>query len=478
MEDRVANAVAVSDARRAAAVAMARLAEVSTAYADARTHMAESGGGRARGRPRPGEFAADELSLLLREQPHAVRWMLARSRRLAADLPSVWEAFACGDLDAEQVRVIDRAARRVAEPGTLAVIDDEVVDAAQVRTPKQLAVWLLRLIVRCEPLAFERRHRKALAERRVSVVQGVDGMGYVTGEVSAADAAQIDALLAMVSRGLGAEDPRTDQQRRADLFADLLLGRLRLEDAGDGADLEDGADVDDVRTWTTARTRRVRRPPPTIRGLKWDGLRWKKSTWTPVSLLGTRRERVDKNGDSTTGLYRAVRKRPRAIRIGVVVPLSSLLGADHTAAELADRSGLVPGEVLRAIIADAIGSDGGTQVLFTRLLTDDGGRLLDSTELGRHASARLAEAIKLRAGTCRFPTCSVPAERCDLDHHEPWPSGRTEASNLDPECRRHHRGKTFAWQATVRDDGAVEWTLPDARRYRCVDEPLPVGLAA
>jgi hypothetical protein len=54
-------------------------------------------------------------------------------------------------------------------------------------------------------------------------------MGYVTGEVSAADAAAIDGMLAAMVRSLGADDPRTEQQRRADLFADLLLGRLALD---------------------------------------------------------------------------------------------------------------------------------------------------------------------------------------------------------------------------------------------------------
>ena len=103
---------------------------------------------------------------------------------------------------------------------------------------------------------------------------------------------------------------------------------------------------------------------------------------------------------------------------------------------------------------------------------------MDTTELGRYASARLAQAIRVRAATCRFPSCNVPADRCDLDHHEPWPDGRTSARNLDPLCRRHHRGKTFAWLASVRDDDAVDWTMPDADRYRCVDEPLPTGVAA
>jgi len=168
-------------------------------------------------------------------------------------------------------------------------------------------------------------------------------------------------------------------------------------------------------------------------------------------------------------------KRPTVHRIGVVVPLASLLGATDTPAELADRSGFIPGEMLRQHVADAIGSESCKEVLFTRLLTDDEGRLLHTTELGRYASARLAEAIKIRAGTCRFPTCTVPADRCDLDHHNPHPYGPTSGTNMDPFCRRHHRGKTFAWLAALRDDYGVNWTMPDAEHYRCTDEPLPTG---
>jgi len=126
--------------------------------------------------------------------------------------------------------VIDRVARRVSEPHTLTAIDEQAVEAAQSRCPKQLGAWLLRLVVRLEPLAFEKRHRRALAERRVMVVQGADGMGYVTGEVSATDAVAIDTMLAAAARALGAHDPRNEQQRRSDLFADLMLGRLRFAD--------------------------------------------------------------------------------------------------------------------------------------------------------------------------------------------------------------------------------------------------------
>jgi hypothetical protein len=453
---------AVKDARREAAAALARLAEAAVRYADSRIaedRAAASDSGSARlKRAKPGEFVADELALMLREQPYSVRCLVALSRRLAADLPTVWEAFRCGDLDVEQVRVIDRVARRVTESDTLAAIDDQAVKAAQTRSPKQLTVWLLRLIVQLEPRAFEERHRRALAERRVTVVQGADGIGYVTGEVSAADAAAIDGVLAATARSLGAEDGRTEQQRRSDLFADLLLGRLAFDQPNEENDDEsDWLEVENIDPETG-------------------------------ELLGTQLQRLDGNGESVGEPVDAASqmlpgrtlrrvRRPRKRGIGVVVPLASLLGASNAPGELADRSGFVPGEILREQIAEALDPNSRDEVVFTRLLTDNGGRLLDTTELGRYPSARLAQAIKIRAGTCQFPTCTVPADRCDLDHHEPVPRGATSGSNLDPFCRRHHRGKTFAWHAALRDQDGVDWTLPTAERYRCVDEPLPTGRA-
>jgi hypothetical protein len=159
-----------------------------------------------------------------------------------------------------------------------------------------------------------------------------------------------------------------------------------------------------------------------------------------------------------------------------VVPLTSLLDLDDTPAELTDRSASIPAEDLRQLISETLGPDptGHDEVLFTRLLTDQGGRLLDTTELGRHPSRRLAEAIMMRAGTCSFPTCCVPADRCDLDHHNPWPHGATSAANTDPLCRRHHRAKTFAWLASIRDGDTIDWTMPGDHRYRCIDT-MPVG---
>ena len=259
------------------------------------------------------------------------------------------------------------------------------------------------------------------------------------------------------TRSLGKDDPRSQEQRRSGLFADLLLSRLCLEEShsDDNAEWLEMEDVD----------------PDT------------------GELLATQWRRADADGEpieesqdgepgpSSVEPVRFPSKHGRPLRIGVVVPLTSLLDLDDTPAELIDRSASIPAEELRQLICDTFGPNGTSHddVLFTRLLTDSGGRLLELTELGRYASRRLAEVIMLRAGTCRFPTCTVPADRCDLDHHDPWPQGETSAANLDPLCRRHHRAKTFARLASIRDGDTVEWTFPYDQRYRCIDEPMSVG---
>jgi hypothetical protein len=66
---------AVVDARREAAAALARLAEAAVHYADARLAddtAAGIGSGHS-SRVRPGEFVADELAVMLRDQPYPVR---------------------------------------------------------------------------------------------------------------------------------------------------------------------------------------------------------------------------------------------------------------------------------------------------------------------------------------------------------------------------------------------------------------------
>jgi hypothetical protein len=56
-------------------------------------------------------------------------------------------------------------------------------------------------------------------------------------------------------------------------------------------------------------------------------------------------------------------------------------------------------------------------------------------EAGYRPSAALAEFIRFRDLTCRFPGCDAPADVCDIDHTVPFPLGPTHPFNLKLLCR-------------------------------------------
>jgi hypothetical protein len=91
-------------------------------------------------------------------------------------------------------------------------------------------------------------------------------------------------------------------------------------------------------------------------------------------------------------------------------------------------------------------------------------------ERGYRPSAALAEFVRLRDLTCRFPGCDRPGEVCDIDHTVPFPLGPTHPSNLKLLCRYHHLVKTFypgpgGWADKQLPDGTVQWTAPTGHTY-------------
>jgi Domain of unknown function (DUF222) len=88
-------------------------------------------------------------------------------------------------------------------------------------------------------------------------------------------------------------------------------------------------------------------------------------------------------------------------------------------------------------------------------------------EAGYTPSQALADFVRCRDLTCRFPGCDQPATRCDLDHTIPHAGGgSTHASNLKALCRRHHLLKTFwGWRDRQLPDGTVIWASPAGQTY-------------
>jgi len=81
-------------------------------------------------------------------------------------------------------------------------------------------------------------------------------------------------------------------------------------------------------------------------------------------------------------------------------------------------------------------------------------------------NAALAQRVRDRDRTCRFPGCAVAARRCDLDHVVRHPEGATTEANLLCLCRTHHGFKHHAgWLLVMDAHGTCTWTAPTGRAY-------------
>lgn len=118
--------------------------------------------------------------------------------------------------------------------------------------------------------------------------------------------------------------------------------------------------------------------------------------------------------------------------------------------------GIQPAEAVRALAASA---------RLKALPIPDG-----ADEAGYRPSAALAEFIRWRDLTCRWPGCDAPASVCDFDHTVPYPLGPTRAANAKLYCRAHHMVKTFysgpgGWSESQSPNGTITFTSPTGHRY-------------
>ncbi|WP_328694505.1 HNH endonuclease [Streptomyces phaeochromogenes] len=160
--------------------------------------------------------------------------------------------------------------------------------------------------------------------------------------------------------------------------------------------------------------------------------------------------------------------------VHVTVPLDVLMGVDDGPGELKGYGPVTAGQVRE--IAFAAGT------VWRRLLVQPASGVLVKTDpLAYKPTAETARHVVTRDQYCAFPSCRMPASRCDLDHvrafdrARPERGGPTTPENLQPLCRRHHRLKTHhpGWRVT-RDahTGVAVWTAPTGHTY--INTPPPV----
>lgn len=109
--------------------------------------------------------------------------------------------------------------------------------------------------------------------------------------------------------------------------------------------------------------------------------------------------------------------------------------------------------------------------------------IADVVETSYRPSEKMRAAVMARDKHCRFPGCSVPADRCQLDHVVPWDKGGLTAMwNLVCLCQHHHNMKSDGrFSSELNGCGEVRWVGPMKQPYvtRAIGpfaEEMPTGL--
>jgi len=356
--------------------------------------------------------AASVVSTQLRLSPSAAVARVTVACELVQELPATLAALAAGRIDGYRARIIAEQTRPLAQHPDLR---RQVEATLLARAPRQTATQLRS------------------TARKV---------------VAAADPAGAEERHRRARAGRFVSPPCPEPHGMAS-----LLIRLPAEDAAAlytavdaAARQQQKASPDDKRTLDQARA-------DVLAGLGWS------------ALAGGHLGCCDPDCGHV-GLRLGAR-RGRPVTVNVTVAYTTVIGVDDQPAHLHGYGPITAG-VARRIAAD------GT---WRRLLTDPAsGAVLDVGRTRYTPPADLAEHVLVRDRSCRFPTCTRPAEGCDLDHTIPWEQGGvTAARNLGPVHRGHHNDKTHhGWRLHQPEPGRFIWTAPTGHRYEV--DPEIVGL--
>jgi hypothetical protein len=368
-------------------------------------------------------------------------------------LPRVAALFCAGRIDARVISELSWRTHLVDDHQVLAIIDAELAEHATswgALSKDKLIGAVNAVIERYDPDAV-RLTAIALRERDFHIGAHEDGAETtsVWGRLIAADGIAAERRILAMIDGVCANDPRSIGQRRSEAAGALLNGRTHLPCRCGSPDcpkadtpgpqsnivvhvIADQTALDAASAHAAAEA---------------NGAGAKNSAAVTSAAAGAAEPAVDE---------------PAVDKPAVDEPAANTdAETDCAPAPLKDTGlALLPGLTVMPTAALADASRAGAKVNPLWLPGPD-------PESNYRPSARLAQFVRLRDMLCRFPGCDVPAERCDIDHSEPWPYGPTHPSNMNCKCRTHHLGKTFAegWREVQSPDGTITFTAPDGRTY-------------
>jgi hypothetical protein len=347
-------------------------------------------------------FVGDEVGLAVGAAPMTGANLVGQALALA-ELPGLLEAVEAGVLTERHVLAVLRELAPVALSTEQRQALVQVLLARYTgQTPGETARLVARLVLLIDRAAALAREQRATTGRRVGFGRGVEGQASVW---ATGPAAQIAAIRASLEATLDPQpepaDERSTDARRFDLLVDLLTGSQTP------------------------------------------------SGWTASIVVPYR---------TAAGGELELAELPG---LGPVLPSTAqqLLGQCHSLSQVAvDTHGQVlavgdpiPGP---AATPSPEAASAATAFVLQRLLTQP--LHPPAPTRAYRVPTRLSRYLKARDRCCVFPGCHRLA--VDLDHRIPWPTGATDAANLQCLCRHHHRAKQAAFTVTLTPDGHHAWT--------------------
>lgn len=291
--------------------------------------------------------------------------------------------------------------------------DALAVSTAEGLSPGRLRSRLAALAERLHPTTLTERHHRGRDTRCVRIATGPDGMSDLVATLPTVLAVGIHDRLTLQARAL--IDARLDDPQAA--CDERTTAQLRADILADLL-LTAAPEADPTRT---------------------------------------------DDGPGALGAIRA--------RVQVVVPALTILdptGENHDPAELIGHGPLDA--------ATARGLAEATALPWDRVITHPiTGAVLHTDTY--HRTTAIDRYLRARDRRCRWPGCTVPAIRCEVDHTRDHAlGGPTHVANLAHLCQRHHTQKQFTrWTVKQLPGGILQWTSPTGRTY--TDEPLPYSPA-
>ena len=167
--------------------------------------------------------AASELAAAMRISEREAEQLVADSASLVHELPATLESLRSGRLSYRHASILIDEARSLPDESWSA-FEAEALPEAESRTPAGFRQRARVLRERLHPDSIAERRRTAEESRSVHVEPARDGMAWLTAHLPAEQAiGAYRRLTEMASSLASPDDPRTLAQRRADVFADLLI---------------------------------------------------------------------------------------------------------------------------------------------------------------------------------------------------------------------------------------------------------------